>query len=247
MSAPEHLPPPTMAAKAKNSDIKVLKGQEAEDAVLQYMKKMNRPFGAVDVSANLKGTVPKATTAKILAALADKGAIVQKTYGKVNLYVVNQAHVGEVPAGDLAALEAECTVMQDHSAALAAQVKQFSIDLTRIRSTPSDEDLDAQLVAAEKTIKRLLENLTPLRKGVPLISVEDMALIDADWEKWRPEWVRRRKVFTSFWQFVTDTLPPQDAACLAEDLGIEYDGPEHHALERDPLCSNDRGLKRKRA
>lgn len=52
---------------------------------------------------------------------------------------------------------------------------------------------------------------------------------------------------TRFWQFVTDTLPPQDAACLAEDLGIEYDGPEHHALERDPLCSNDRGLKRKRA
>ena len=42
---------------------------------------MNRPFGAVDISANLKGAVPKATTAKILAALAEKGAIVQKTYG----------------------------------------------------------------------------------------------------------------------------------------------------------------------
>ena len=42
---------------------------------------MNRPFGAVDISANLKGAVPKATTAKSLAALAEKGAIVQKTYG----------------------------------------------------------------------------------------------------------------------------------------------------------------------
>ena len=71
----------------------------AEDAILQYMKKvvttaeshclyaplnicqMNRPFGAVDISANLKGAVPKATTVKILVSLADKGAIVQKTYG----------------------------------------------------------------------------------------------------------------------------------------------------------------------
>lgn len=42
---------------------------------------MNRPFGAVDVSANLKGAVPKAATQKILLALAEKGEIVQKTYG----------------------------------------------------------------------------------------------------------------------------------------------------------------------
>ena len=42
---------------------------------------MNRPFGAVDVSANLKGAVTKPLTQKILAALAEKGEIVQKTYG----------------------------------------------------------------------------------------------------------------------------------------------------------------------
>ena len=42
---------------------------------------MNRPFGAVDVSANLKGAVPKTATQKILVALAEKGEIVQKTYG----------------------------------------------------------------------------------------------------------------------------------------------------------------------
>ena len=42
---------------------------------------MNRPFGAVDVSANLKGAVPKTATQKILAALAEKGEITQKPYG----------------------------------------------------------------------------------------------------------------------------------------------------------------------
>ena len=48
--------------------------------LLTYLQ-MNRPFGAVDVSANLKGTVPKAATQKILVSLAEKGDIVQKTYG----------------------------------------------------------------------------------------------------------------------------------------------------------------------
>lgn len=43
---------------------------------------MNRPYGAVDVAANLKGAVPKTATQKILVSLAEKGDLVQKTYGE---------------------------------------------------------------------------------------------------------------------------------------------------------------------
>ena len=43
---------------------------------------MNRPYGAVDVSANLKGAVPKTAAQKILVSLAEKGELVQKIYGK---------------------------------------------------------------------------------------------------------------------------------------------------------------------
>lgn len=50
------------------------------DAYVGYAQ-MNRPFGAVDVAANLKGAVPKTATQKILVALAEKGELVQKTYG----------------------------------------------------------------------------------------------------------------------------------------------------------------------
>lgn len=48
---------------------------------------MNRPYGAVDVAANLKGAVPKATTQKILLSLAEKGELVQKVYGEFRPYV----------------------------------------------------------------------------------------------------------------------------------------------------------------
>lgn len=41
---------------------------------------------------------------------------------------------------------------------------------------------------------------------------------------------------TSFWAMATDALPPQDAAALAEDLGIETDTDEHARLEKGPLC-----------
>lgn len=48
---------------------------------------MNRPYGAVDVAANLKGAVPKTATQKILVALAEKGELVQKVYGTHAFYI----------------------------------------------------------------------------------------------------------------------------------------------------------------
>ena len=41
----------------------------------------------------------------------------------------------------------------------------------------------------------------------------------------------------SFWALASDLLSPPDAIQLAEDLGIEYDTPEH-LVERGPLCAS---------
>ncbi|KAG1819881.1 TBPIP-domain-containing protein [Suillus variegatus] len=268
-----------MASKAKSSDVKVLKGQEAEDAILQYLKRMNRPFGAVDVAANLKGAVPKAATQKILVALAERGEIVQKTYGKTSFFVANQASIDTVPADKLTELEVECKTVEDSNNVLAVEVKAITAELSKLKNCPTDEELEAQIASTKKEVSRrlspiaqLTDRLVPLRSGAPLISAEELVKIDADWAKWRVEWTRRRKVFMTlvfrpptdtsrpsthpihpvvFWQLATDSLPPQEAEMLLEDLGMEFDTTEHKTLEKGPLCAiqatNARGnLKRKR-
>ncbi|CAA7259151.1 unnamed protein product [Cyclocybe aegerita] len=94
---------------------------------------------------------------------------------------------------------------------------------------------------------QMMASLQPLRSGAPPVSAEERARVYADWEKWRPEWIKRRKVFTTLWQLATDPLPPQDAKNLEDDLGIERDSPEHAALEKGPLCAQAiNPLKRKR-
>ena len=35
---------------------------------------------------------------------------------------------------------------------------------------------------------------------------------------------------------VTDAMVPQECQDLEEELGIEYDTPEHDSLESSPLC-----------
>jgi 26S proteasome regulatory subunit (ATPase 3-interacting protein) len=84
---------------------------------------MNRPYGAVDVSANLKGAVPKAATQKILVALAEKGELIQKTYGKTTFFVANQANLESVPPEKLAALEVEYKKIDEENKIRGAEVK----------------------------------------------------------------------------------------------------------------------------
>ncbi|KZT00921.1 TBPIP-domain-containing protein [Laetiporus sulphureus 93-53] len=237
-----------MSAKPKASEAKapVLKGQEAEDKVLEYIKRMNRPFGAVDVSANLKGAVPKTATQKILVALAEKGDLVQKTYGKTTFFVANQANLEDMPAEKLAALEAEHKNTEEGNKVLASEVRTLSTEVAKLRGTPTDAELATSLEEVLAAVEKARGRLQPLRAGTPLVSAAELADLDADWTKWHAEWVRRKKIFTNFWQLATDALPPQEAKELAEDLGIELDTPEHGALERGAFCSPSSVLGKRR-
>lgn len=212
---------------------------------MEYLKAMNRPYGAVDVAANLKGAVQKTLVQKILVALAEKGELVQKTYGKTTFFVVNQANLEIVPAEKLASLESELKAAEEENTALSADVKGLSSELAKVRSTPTDGELSLQIGGLEEEIAQIESRLQPLRTGAPPISPNDLEKLQCDWEKWKTEWFRRRKVFFSLWGLATDALPPQESEELEEALGIERDTPEHEALERGPFCA-PKSMKRKR-
>ncbi|TRM69233.1 Tat binding protein 1-interacting protein-domain-containing protein [Schizophyllum amplum] len=225
------------AAVAKvKSDVKVLKGQEAEDAVLTYIRRMNRPFGAVDVAANLKGAVTKPLTQKILAALAEKGEIIQKTYGKMNYYVADQSKLDTLPQERITELEQQLKSIDEELKTASGDLRAVNNELAKIKSTPKDEELDMQITTMESLTKKAEAHLKTLRAGTTLVSAEDLAKIDAEWNKWRSEWIRRKKIFNTFWSIISDSMTPQEAEIVQEDLGIERDTPEHEKLERSALC-----------
>jgi hypothetical protein len=111
---------------------------------------MNRPYGAVDVSANLKGAVPKAATQKILVALAEKGELVQKTYGmsllcisdptwagspkwssvlllgKTTFFAPNQDRIETLSNEQLAEKEAAAVRMEDENKEIIAKIRVSS-------------------------------------------------------------------------------------------------------------------------
>lgn len=65
----------------------------------------------------------------------------------------------------------------------------------------ADASLDVR--QSEKTKERL----QPLRSGTPVLSTAELSQLDADWTKWRAEWVKRKKIFT---KWVSTNIPLPD-------------------------------------
>ncbi|CCO31728.1 Homologous-pairing protein 2 AltName: Full=Meiotic expression up-regulated protein 13 [Rhizoctonia solani AG-1 IB] len=169
----------------------VLKGKDAEDAVLKYLKKTNRPYGSSDISANLKNAVSKAATQKILLSLAERELVTQKTYGKATYFVAPQSSTSEFAPAEVESMSAdlEKTKERIHSVIDARK------ELAKVKSSPTDDNLKHMLEETQNQIELLTRTLEPLRKGQTPISESDLAQLDADWVRWRAEWVKRKKVF----------------------------------------------------
>ncbi|KAF8339582.1 TBPIP-domain-containing protein [Cantharellus anzutake] len=220
----------------------MLKGPAAEKAIRDYIRKCNRPYGAADISANLKNAVSKPNTQKILLALAEKDEITQKTYGKQTFFVAKQCDIEDVPPEKAAELEQELLECKERIKAITSSNKNLAAESTALRSQPPTNDLPALLTAlgtAMQTFEAKLEPFRSMSTGsadtlVP--TPEDMARVDAEWIKWRDQWKMRKKVFKETWSSITDSLPASAALDLAETLGIEFDSPEHGILEQGPLC-----------
>lgn len=127
-----------------------------------------------------------------------------------------------MPAEKLKHLEAELSTIEEENKELQAQVKtamsglcfklahtlnltgfelltnhgsRLNTELNKVKNTPTDDDLARQVEETENQVAKTLGYLEPLRSGQTLISPEEMAQLDADWAKWRAEWVSRKKIY----------------------------------------------------
>jgi len=83
----------------------------------------------------------------------------------------------------------------------------YLAELAQIKSAPTDSELAVQIDETESKVTKLREHLDPLRAGTPLVSTDELNELDAEWTKWRSEWVKRRKVFYKCARLVSLSLP----------------------------------------
>ncbi|KAI5450495.1 hypothetical protein NCC49_002952 [Naganishia albida] len=217
--------------------------------VLQYMKSVNRPYASTDVSANLKNKVTKANTQKVLQTLADKGSLTLKTYGKQTIFVYNQDKLETIPSEGLAEIDAELKAVKEELDIAKKTSKDLSNETTLTLAQPKTDDIEEEIKKTEAQNALTLKHLVPLRKacengssdepgdqGDGPIGQDKLDALDAEWTRWRKEWVARRKVYQALFDMAQPELSGADRANYEEDIGVDDDPAELKALENSDLC-----------
>ncbi|WVN90928.1 uncharacterized protein L203_106173 [Cryptococcus depauperatus CBS 7841] len=229
--------PPKKEVKEKQ-----VKGDEAEEMVLSYMKDVNRPYACADVVANLKNKVPKTLAVKILAVLAEKGQLSTKTYGKQHLYLYNQSLLSVLDKEELTSLDENIKTTQTKLDERRKILKSLQTELTASEARPKTLELGKEIDRIKTQNEITLRALLPFRGAsddqptvIPM-SANDTKKIDAEFTKWRKEWVDRRKIYKELIGFLAEGGLINDVKTFEEELGVAPDDEIAIATEQGEFC-----------
>ncbi|EDU49177.1 conserved hypothetical protein [Pyrenophora tritici-repentis Pt-1C-BFP] len=194
---------------------------EAADMVLQYLHKQNRPYSAIDVSANLHNKVTKAAAAKILKDLHEQkliegraaGIIISAftntqrltSPGKQIVYHALQNAAEACTTSELAALDTTILDLRTRTTALLATAKALRSTLSSLNSTLSTADLVTHVHALEQEKTQLETRLDALRKGkAKKISREEREGVEMEWKKWGKVAKARERIVKEMWGVIEE-------------------------------------------
>ncbi|OWT40675.1 hypothetical protein J008_01863 [Cryptococcus neoformans] len=226
----------------KETKEKQVKGDEAEEMVLSYMKEMNRPYASADVVANLKNQVPKTTAVKILATLAEKGQLTVKTYGKQLLYLYNQSLLSVLDKEELSSLDGQIKSSQSELEEGKKSLRHLQCELASKTALPKTTELEKEIGRVKSENSITLGALIPFRgtsegqSTITPMSAEDIQRIDKDFMRWRKEWVDRRKVYKEFISQLIEFGQVSNISEFEEELGVDKDDQIATEVEQGEFC-----------
>ncbi|KAF2033389.1 homologous-pairing protein-like protein 2 [Setomelanomma holmii] len=196
---------------------------EAADMVLHYLRKQNRPYSALEVSANLHNKVTKAAAAKVLKDLHEQKAIEGRPAGKQIVYHAIQDPSASCTTEQLAALDTHITDLRNQATHLLATSKILRSTLSSLNSELSTTDLFANVAALESEKAEIMARLESLKLGkAQKVTIEQREEVEREWKKCGRTARMREMVARECWRFVEDQVQDQErAAELRESLGLD--------------------------
>ncbi|KAL4158901.1 hypothetical protein PRNP1_004675 [Phytophthora ramorum] len=200
-----------------------MKADEAEAAVLDYMRKTNRPYSLLNVFENMHRAIAKPSLTKLLDNLVVKEELASKTYGKAKIYYMNQNNLPVPSEAECLALEEQIKVVTADCTATEQELKGAEATLSGITSQISNADLDAAL-------KQLDEEAAILEKKVETLDRPDRVPVSPGrkdalkrkFTKYRTAWVARKRIAMDGVNQIADGMEKKPKAVL-DLVGVETD------------------------
>ncbi|XP_067145277.1 homologous-pairing protein 2 homolog [Centruroides vittatus] len=198
------------------------KGKSVNDAVLEYLKKQNRPYSAIDVFNNLHKEHGKTAVVKCLESLAEKNEIKEKVYGKQKIYYADQDRMESLDEKQIAKMDQDISETTSVLKGLQGEVKSKETLLASLKNSLTDEQIRNKLEELRKENGEMETRLKELKcrsKDVPPEAKEKIAREN---ESALKEWRKRKRMACDILETVLEGYPKGKKALL-EEIGVETD------------------------
>lgn len=156
-----------------------LTGQEAENCVLDYVSRQNRPYNVQNIFDNLHGCVAKPLLMSILDKLVADGRVIAKEYGKAKVFLASQENMKTVNCEELEVETAESEKKRKELDELVLKQKEKKEHLGKMFYVPMlllDVRRSNELM--ENEIRNVLEGAAKLN-----LTDEEITNISLDYDK----------------------------------------------------------------
>ncbi|OAL65514.1 hypothetical protein A7C99_2611 [Trichophyton rubrum] len=209
-----------MAPKKEKTE-KGEKSASSEDGsamILKYLKQQNRPYSAIDISANLHNKVTKAYTVKALKALHEQKLL--------ECRVSVQEASSEATLDELAAMDDRITSLKEQLESVKVQEKSLKAELAVLNSRVSSTELLSQIGQLESRKDTLSDQLAHLCKETAtdrIVTEEESNRVQINWATWKKHASLRKLACRELWLKCTEVLPDsvKSREELWESFGME--------------------------
>eukprot|EP00118_Oscarella_pearsei_P004540 m.19618 g.19618 ORF g.19618 m.19618 type:complete len:213 (+) comp27872_c0_seq3:80-718(+) len=198
------------------------KDAEASSAVLDYLRQQNRPYSAVDVFNNLHKKYGKTAITRSLEALAAKGTIREKVYGKQKVYVANQSDFPSVDESELKEMDVKVGQLTGELKSLQSECKMQETELKALDGSMTTEAAEAKAASIKQECRELEERLEKIKSETSHVTPEERDKICKKHTTMIRAWRKRKRLATDILNAILEGYPKSKKQ-LFEEVGIETD------------------------
>uniref|UniRef100_A0A0B7A6W4 Homologous-pairing protein 2 homolog n=1 Tax=Arion vulgaris TaxID=1028688 RepID=A0A0B7A6W4_9EUPU len=198
------------------------KESAANQAVLTYMIKQNRPYSVQDVFQNMGKDLGKTAVAKAMESLTTDGKLREKVYGKQKVYVADQSQYPDVDDAEIKAMDDKIIQLNGNIKLQGEEIRAVESELQLFNGLLSTAAAREELSKIYPDIENLKNKLGKLKEGRVLISKEEKDKVFKNREKYVKEWRKRKRITSDILNSILEGYPKTKKQ-LYDDIGIETD------------------------
>uniref|UniRef100_A0A7S3GM58 Homologous-pairing protein 2 winged helix domain-containing protein n=2 Tax=Palpitomonas bilix TaxID=652834 RepID=A0A7S3GM58_9EUKA len=170
--------------------------QQGETDILNFLNEQNRPFNCqniVDALSPKNKAMKKTLVQKCLDGLSSRDEITCKEFGKVKIYLANQANF-EIPTDEeLREMDASIESLEAERKKISALLSSLHAERKTLSEALTDSELKKRIEGLNEEVNRMSKRVSTIEGGTELASKEEIQQASKNFDKYAKVWVDRKR------------------------------------------------------